>query len=443
MKKQLYFVFLALSVLSFTSGSFSQFTDFQSPFTGSLNSGDIATTPFGQQVNSHAWLCGDSSMIMKLYFYSIPPVFRVVKGNIPPGITFNAACSIDSSTALMGGTAGGSSVVYKTTNGGQNWTQVFTQPNGSIIGIWFKTAVTGVMVGNPAGGRWSIFKTTNGGVNWDSAGHYLPQANSESSFSNDMFARGDTLWLGTNNSRIYVSTNFGMNWSPRTFGSGIQNIRAVNNDFNSNVGFIGGDSLLNTYSWGNTWNVEQNIQGTGPITSIVASNPGVDASSGPAFYSKQNKLYYSFGWSLFYTASSGNFTYLFKNRPFTQYNYHFAPMLGLLSGGRVWICICAWGGINAVNNVIPSEFILHQNYPNPFNPVTKIRFEIPPGESNNVVKLEVYDSKGELLQILMNETLGAGIYEKEFDGSSFSSGVYFYKVTSGSISVSKKMLLVK
>jgi len=55
----------------------------------------------------------------------------------------------------------------------------------------------------------------------------------------------------------------------------------------------------------------------------------------------------------------------------------------------------------------------------------------------------VYDSKGELLQTLINETLGAGIYEKEFDGSSFSSGVYFYKITSGIITISKEMLLVK
>jgi photosystem II stability/assembly factor-like uncharacterized protein len=432
-------IFFLVTTLQIT---YSQFTDYQSPFTGSLNSGDISTTPFSVNVNNHAWLCGDSSMIMKVYYNTTTPQFRIVKGNIPAGITFNAACSIDSNTALMGGNTGGNSVVYKTTNGGQNWVLVFTQPSGFIVGIWFKTATTGLMIGNPVGNRWSIFKTTNGGNNWDSTGHYLSRANTESSFSNDMFARGDTVWLGTNNSRIYVSTNFGVTWSARLLGAGIQNIRAVNNDFNSNVGYIGGDSLLNTYSYGNTWTVESHIQGTGPITSITASNPGVDASSWPVFYSKQNKLYYSFGWSLFYTASSGVFTYLFKNRPFVQYNYHFAPMLGLLNNGRIWICMCAWGGIAPLNNVIPNEFKLHQNYPNPFNPVTKIRFEIP-ASSNGNVTLAVYNSQGELVQALINEILSAGVYEKEFDGSTLASGVYFYNISSGNISISKKMLLVK
>lgn len=445
--KKLYYLFLLLFIhLTVINNSVSQFTDYQSPFTGSLNSGDFATIPFGSMNSYHAWICGDSSMVMKLYPFSVPPQFRIVKGNLPQGITFKAMCSIDTTTAFAAGMNGTVSVVYKTTNTGQNWILVFSQPNGNINSIWFKTSQTGLMAGDPAGGRWSLFKTTNGGVNWDSAGMYLPQAGSEVSFSNDMFARGDTVWMGTNNSRIYISQNFGMNWSIRNL-PGIQNIRTVNNDFASmggNVGFIGGDSLLESYSWGNTWNVVRNIPGNGQVTGLLGSNPGVDASGFPVFYSKQGSLYYNLqGWILFHTATSGVYTYLFKARPIGQYWNNGSAMLGLMNNGKVWICNCAWGGITPINNIIPTSLKLHQNYPNPFNPLTKIKFEIPSAHDMQPVNLSVYNSLGELTAILVNEVLSSGIYEAEFDASAYSSGLYFYKITSGGISVSKKMLVVK
>jgi len=436
-------IFLSSIIFLFSLHTYSQYTDYQSPFYGSLNSGDFASYPFGNQAQNHAWLCGDSSMIMKIYPYSMPPGFRNVKGNIPTGFTFNSICSIDTVSALVGGNSGSNCAIFKTSNNGSNWVQCFSQVNGYIVGIWFKTQLNGLLIGNPQGGRWSVFKTVNGGITWDSAGLYLPQANSESSLSNNMFVRGDTVWLGTNNSRIYISYNFGSTWNTRIiFGAGAQNIRAVNNDLNSNSGFIAGDSLYQTYSWGNNWSVVPNTSGIGPITSLVASNPGVDASSMPLFYSKQNNLYYSFGWSLFHSASSGVYTYLFKLRPYIQYSYTFSPMLGLMNNGKVWICICAWGGIRQTNNIIPDKFILEQNYPNPFNPVTKIRFAVPKGKQE-IVKLSIYNPEGKEIIILHNGTMAEGNYEADFDGSNFASGVYYYKLESGDNVITKKMVLLK
>jgi photosystem II stability/assembly factor-like uncharacterized protein len=89
---------------------------------------------------------------------------------------------------------------------------------------------------------------------------------------------------------------------------------------------------------------------------------------------------------------------------------------------------------------LPFEFILHQNYPNPFNPVTHIRYSIP--EANNT-KLVIYDALGREASVLLNEVKEPGSYEEDFNGSTFPSGVYFYKLSSGSFTSTKKFLLVK
>lgn len=97
-------------------------------------------------------------------------------------------------------------------------------------------------------------------------------------------------------------------------------------------------------------------------------------------------------------------------------------------------------GIQTNSNEIPEGFKLHQNYPNPFNPVTNIRLDIP--EAGNT-KLEVYDSSGKLVSTLLNSRLNAGKYETVWNAVNFSSGIYFYKLTSGNYTETQKMVLVK
>ncbi|MCX6157881.1 MAG: T9SS type A sorting domain-containing protein [Ignavibacteriae bacterium] len=105
-------------------------------------------------------------------------------------------------------------------------------------------------------------------------------------------------------------------------------------------------------------------------------------------------------------------------------------------------------GIFQINTEIPAKYSLGQNYPNPFNPTTKIRFSIVNGFpigafGNDKVVLKVYDVMGREVQTLVNERLQPGTYEAAFDGSSLNSGVYFYKISAGDYSETKKMLLIK
>jgi len=92
------------------------------------------------------------------------------------------------------------------------------------------------------------------------------------------------------------------------------------------------------------------------------------------------------------------------------------------------------------NEQLPDEFVLYQNYPNPFNPTTKIKYSIPSAQR---VRLVVYDILGNEIAVLINEEQHSGAYEITFDGSSLSSGIYFYKLTAGSFSDTKKLILIK
>ncbi len=98
--------------------------------------------------------------------------------------------------------------------------------------------------------------------------------------------------------------------------------------------------------------------------------------------------------------------------------------------------------ITGTDNQKISTFIysLEQNYPNPFNPTTNIRFTIP---KNNQTSLIIYDILGREITKLINRELNPGTYEFVFDGSSLPSGIYFYKLNSGSFSKIRKMLLIK
>lgn len=90
--------------------------------------------------------------------------------------------------------------------------------------------------------------------------------------------------------------------------------------------------------------------------------------------------------------------------------------------------------------VIPDKFELSQNYPNPFNPMTKINFALP---KQGLVTLKIYDVLGREIKTLVNEVKQAGSYSVDFNGAEFSSGVYFYKLTSGDFVDIKRMILVK
>ena len=93
-------------------------------------------------------------------------------------------------------------------------------------------------------------------------------------------------------------------------------------------------------------------------------------------------------------------------------------------------------------DITPLDFSLMQNYPNPFNPSTTISYQIP---SNNFVTLKVYDVLGNEVSTLVNEWQEQGSYNAQFttNGKQLSSGMYFYTLTAGKFTDTKKFILMK
>jgi hypothetical protein len=119
-------------------------------------------------------------------------------------------------------------------------------------------------------------------------------------------------------------------------------------------------------------------------------------------------------------------------------------------------CFASWsvGGTNSLNvtagcggtvtgvgnNGIPVSYSLSQNFPNPFNPSTRISYSIP---KDGFVKITVFDILGKEVGTLVNNVQTAGAYILEYNASSLTSGIYFYKLESGNFVDTKKMVLIK
>ncbi len=113
---------------------------------------------------------------------------------------------------------------------------------------------------------------------------------------------------------------------------------------------------------------------------------------------------------------------------------------GTINGAKIFKKEYNVTSVKSIDLNIPDEFSLEQNYPNPFNPATTIRFNITQAAFTS---LEVYNLLGEKISTLVSKDLKAGVYEYEWNASNLSSGVYFYKLASGTLSVTKKLLLAK
>ena len=87
-----------------------------------------------------------------------------------------------------------------------------------------------------------------------------------------------------------------------------------------------------------------------------------------------------------------------------------------------------------------ADFALEQNYPNPFNPATSIPYTL---ERRAHIRLTVHDAAGRMLATLVDGMRDAGRHTVQFDAASFASGVYYYRLESNGVRMSRKMVLLR
>jgi photosystem II stability/assembly factor-like uncharacterized protein len=417
--------FLFVLIFTFSlSVSYSQWTEQISGITDDLISVSAVD-------NNVAWTCGNNGKVLRTTNGGLNWV-NASGAQILPNLDLYNIFGIDADNALVTGSNSTGTYVYKTINGGVIWLQVFSQAGGFIDCILMGNPMIGFMYGDPVGGRWSLWGTITGGVTWDSTDFYIPQDSNEAGWNNSMFfdRYGGVVWFGTNNSRIYRTFNL-LNWSVQPT-TGQANSYAI--WFNSTMnGMTGGDSIMSTTNGGNDWtNTLTQPPGTDIITGItgVSDNWWVTRYNTSIYYSPDNGT----TWLTDYTAPSGNYTHIAKARYGSNIILWAVRTGGGISRSEIPV------GIAPVTNNIPKQYNLKQNYPNPFNPSTSISFDIP--KSGNV-RLVVFDELGREISVLIDGELNAGSYKAEFNGSSLSTGVYFYRITAGDFTMTKKMILSK
>ena len=384
-----------------------------------------------------AWICGNNGTILRSTNTGVTWVNAgsSLIGTLP---LYNI-CSFGLGRAIVTGSNGTGSYVYKTINGGVNWTQVFFQAGGFINAIDIKeypVSTTGYMQGDPVGGRWSLWKTTDQGSTWDSSGMYLPQDGSEAGWNNSLFYSGEGIFFGTNNGRIYYSNN-GTNWTAQTTPE--QNSYTVWINNIGDRGLSGGSQLMRTTTNGTNWFI-QSAPGTGNIGAAIGTWVAFwFTRQGPDIYMSTDL---GESWITDISVSGVQF--------FDMSIHLDAPIdnssgLGLFdlwavgSGGTIYYRDFAVR-INNITTHTPERYSLSQNYPNPFNPTTKIKFDIV---KSDFVSLKVFNSVGQEVSSLAEQNLQPGTYEVSFDGNGLSSGIYFYTLSTGDFKETKRMVLVK
>ncbi len=381
---------------------------------------------------NNAWVCGANGTVIKTTNGGYNWTNHTGNG-IPTTVLLINIYAVDANIALTAGYIGTNTFVYRTSNGGANWSQVFTETNGFINGVWMRNASSGFMEGDPVGGRWSLWKTTNGGVNWDSTGLRLPQAGTEAGWNSSLWIKGTRIWFGTNNIRIYYSSNYGLNWTVQST-SPEQNTYTICIDSSliEVYGLAGGTTLLRTTNAGINWQTI-NAPGTGIFNGIAIAGNFLNAGW---FIRGSSTIYFSFysfnNWSAQYTAPNGTYNHIAVSR---QLMFGAGMLYAVRSNGGISRGNFFVEGVRILSNEIPVSFKLSQNYPNPFNPVTKIKLEIPHLKNNiagevrgSLIQIKVYNSIGQEIETVLDQITQPGVYEAEWNGSNYPSGVYYYQV---------------
>jgi photosystem II stability/assembly factor-like uncharacterized protein len=340
----------------------------------------------------------------------------------------NSISFYNSSTGLA--CANGGNIIMST-NAGSSWNPVTSGTPDNLYAISFFDNLSGVC----SGSNGTLMYTTNGGLNWIIAvnGFLSNYYGAVMSSSSSAFACGvNTIFQPL----IAKTTNGGANWSYSTFylNGNEGNLR--------DIYFI---SSTEGFAVSNVWDGQGGISyssnsGTNWTTQLVTS-----ALNGMDFAGQNTG--YAVGLNGFITRTTNKGISWETQLSGTSSILRSVDFIDSLNGYAVGdggvIIKTTNGGITSLEPVsgeVPSEYSLLQNYPNPFNPETKIKFSMP---GSGFTLLKIYDALGREISTLVNEELNPGTYEAGWNASKNTSGIYFYKLTSGDFTETKKMILIK
>jgi len=416
---------------------------------------------------SSAWLAAKSGLRKVINYLTFPVWTNAIFPNNDGSPYYSIEMSKDDTNRVYAGNVR----IYRSSDNGNNWSQIFTPENSPY--------------------------------NFPSVGT-MANAIEECKFSPNIVMAGFEI-QNTNKGGLFVSEDYGNNWEQiyletSTDGEDVDIADIVFNlEGSDTVAYVGaiydlsvpqGRSIYRVVKNGSNWLASQDMDATGtavgyPITAtiqdleITASSDtiyatGTDAginhpityykivsgtnlwttmtTTGYPFSSGKQATAVTIGVDTIYVAVDNEIYYFplggtqwqlgYSYPVGTRINFlYFDELLAGTSFGLYGhIGIKNPTAIESETEYIPDNYSLEQNFPNPFNPTTTIRFSIPNSE---FVSLKIYNVLGKEVANLINENRSAGSYKIYFDGSHLASGVYFYRLRAGKFELTKKLLLIK
>jgi len=293
-------------------------------------------------------------------------------------------------------TSGSGKHVWVSTNQGTSWTDISTSlPNIPVHSLVIDPISSSTLyIGTETG----VYQTTNGGTSWSAFSTGMPS-----------YVPIDELVLQTGTNKLFAFTHGRGVWQTTTA------LPVELSAFSASV--IGSwvklgwrtETEVNNYGF----EVERQVHNSTPLSVTNWVKIGFVNGNGNS-------------------NSTKNYRFHDKNVLAGKYSYRLKQ---IDNDGKY-----EYSSIVEVDLGKPTEYHLEQNYPNPFNPNTTIRFSIPLAGN---VKIKLFDVQGQEVQTIMDETKDAGTHSINFNAQNLNSGVYLYKIESGSFVQIRKMILLK
>ena len=381
-----------------------------------------------------------------------------IQTNWPAGNSFFNLCSSKNKVFARTWDSFNGGRMFLTNGDGTNWTQIGSADSGNDI-------LSIVMLDSKIlAGTWNGFiQSTDDGTTWNA---FAPTGIPADTAIWSIVTINTTLFAGTTGD-IYKSSDNGNTWTEISSGiaadARITSIVASGDNL-----FAGsaGNGVFKSTNGGASWiTINSNLTDTRisqlvvlgnklfavTLTGVYLSdNSGTSWAADPSVLKNVNCLVAVNKQLIAGTDDNGAYVSVDNGVTWTSFSS------GMPADTRIWSLAVSsdrlfagtssgiWGTSSPtdvkVERGVPLTFSLKQNYPNPFNPSTNISFSIP---SKSFVSLKIYDRFGREVATIFSEEISAGYYTRKWNAANISSGIYFYRLQSGSYTETKKLILLR
>ncbi len=360
----------------------------------------------------------------------------------PSGKGAYCVAPVSGTNALVGtGPSSGAAEVFRTTDGGTSWSGVSVSSiTGFVNWIHMFDGDNGILQGDPKSNIWGLATTTDGGRIWTPIATPVPSAASEAGWSTSYDCYGDTLWFGSNNSKIYRSIDRGQTWqsfaTPSkhsvgvSFGDAMRGIAR----FAVQEGQGGEHMITVTSDGGETWTRLTTIQ--------------VSASGGVEMEKNGKRMWVLEGEKAFVSSDMGqtwttqavpggfiaSASASFTNRIVTDVYAGFINIYKYRSDFQ------SNTPASAASDSRPDGFRIDDVYPNPVTASgSTLGFTV---DAISSVRVELYDNLGRLMSTELDARLAAGSHSVPIPTSGLTPGTYHLRLVSDGRALTRPLLVI-